>query len=95
MGYWELREGKDCVKKTWITTKVATVLGLVGTTYHIVGFQPDSAMAALKRATNGTVTMAQSFTTGASACLTLGTIAYIAKYGKMDGWQFMPPRKDV
>lgn len=27
MGYWELQEGKDCVEKTWITTKLATALG--------------------------------------------------------------------
>lgn len=27
MGYWDLEEGKDCVSKTWITTKVATAMG--------------------------------------------------------------------
>jgi len=27
MGYWDLEEGKDCVAKTWITTKVATAIG--------------------------------------------------------------------
>lgn len=32
--------------------------GLVGSAYHIVAFQPDSALAALQRATNTTVTMA-------------------------------------
>ncbi|CAL8395309.1 unnamed protein product [Boreogadus saida] len=58
MGYWDLQEGKDCIEKTWITTKLGTALGLVGSAYHIVAFQPDSAVAALQRATNGTVTMA-------------------------------------
>lgn len=27
MGYWDLEEGKDCVSKTWITTKLATAIG--------------------------------------------------------------------
>lgn len=27
MGYWDLQEGKDCVEKTWITTKLGTALG--------------------------------------------------------------------
>ncbi len=27
MGYWDLEEGKDCVDKTWITTKIATAIG--------------------------------------------------------------------
>ncbi|CAL8256055.1 unnamed protein product [Merluccius merluccius] len=58
MGYWDLEEGKDCIGKTWMTTKLGTALGLVGSAYHIVAFQPDSAVAALQRATNGTVTMA-------------------------------------
>ncbi|KAL7867249.1 hypothetical protein AOLI_G00150630 [Acnodon oligacanthus] len=58
MGYWELEEGKDCVQKTWITTKLGTALGLVGSAYHIVAFQPETAVEALARAANGTVTMA-------------------------------------
>lgn len=31
--------------------------GLVGSAYYLVAFQPDSAVAALQRATNTTVTM--------------------------------------
>ncbi|KAG7228926.1 hypothetical protein INR49_008704 [Caranx melampygus] len=58
MGYWDLPEGTDCVGKTWITTKLGTALGLVGSAYHIVAFQPDSALAVLQRATSTTVTMA-------------------------------------
>ncbi|XP_077963648.1 NADH dehydrogenase [ubiquinone] 1 alpha subcomplex subunit 11 isoform X2 [Gasterosteus aculeatus] len=58
MGYWELPEGTGCVEKTWITTKLATAIGLVGSAYHLVAFQPDSALAALQRATNASVTMA-------------------------------------
>ncbi|MBN3306129.1 NADH dehydrogenase [ubiquinone] 1 alpha subcomplex subunit 11 [Amia ocellicauda] len=58
MGYWDLQEGKDCVQKTWITTKLGTALGLVGSAYHIVAFQPDSAIQAVQRATSGTMTMA-------------------------------------
>ncbi|XP_062869114.1 NADH dehydrogenase [ubiquinone] 1 alpha subcomplex subunit 11 [Trichomycterus rosablanca] len=58
MGYWELEEGKDCVEKTWITTKLATAIGLVGSAYHIVLFRPETAVDALMRAANGTVTMA-------------------------------------
>ncbi|KAL4608017.1 NADH dehydrogenase ubiquinone 1 alpha subcomplex subunit 11 [Arapaima gigas] len=58
MGYWELEEGKDCVEKTWITTKLGTALGLVGSAYHIAVFKPDSALQAVQRAVGGTVTMA-------------------------------------
>ncbi|XP_007240279.2 NADH dehydrogenase [ubiquinone] 1 alpha subcomplex subunit 11 [Astyanax mexicanus] len=58
MGYWELEEGKDCVEKTWITTKLGTAVGLVGSAYHILAFQPDTAAEALTRAANATATMA-------------------------------------
>ncbi|CAM4732810.1 unnamed protein product [Leuciscus chuanchicus] len=58
MGYWDLEEGKDCVSKTWITTKVATAMGLVGSAYHIVAYQPETAVEALTRATSATATMA-------------------------------------
>ncbi|XP_012683788.1 NADH dehydrogenase [ubiquinone] 1 alpha subcomplex subunit 11 [Clupea harengus] len=58
MGYWELEEGNNCVEKTWITTKIATALGLVGSAYHIVLYQPETTLEALTRATAGTVTMA-------------------------------------
>lgn len=30
MGYWDLEEGKDCIEKTWITTKLGTALGGLG-----------------------------------------------------------------
>ncbi|XP_076880211.1 NADH dehydrogenase [ubiquinone] 1 alpha subcomplex subunit 11 [Brachyhypopomus gauderio] len=58
MGYWDLEEGKDCVEKTWITTKLGTAIGLVGSAYHIMAYQPETAVEALARAANGTVTMA-------------------------------------
>ncbi|KAM3876064.1 NADH dehydrogenase [ubiquinone] 1 alpha subcomplex subunit 11 [Diretmus argenteus] len=58
MSYWDLQEGKDCVQKTWITTKLGTALGLVGSAYHIVLFRPDTIVEGLQRATNATVTMA-------------------------------------
>ncbi|XP_068599777.1 NADH dehydrogenase [ubiquinone] 1 alpha subcomplex subunit 11 [Brachionichthys hirsutus] len=58
MGYWDIPDGTDCVQKTWISTKVATALGLVGSAYHLVAFQPDSAVAALQRVTSNTVTLA-------------------------------------
>ncbi|XP_041862200.1 NADH dehydrogenase [ubiquinone] 1 alpha subcomplex subunit 11 [Melanotaenia boesemani] len=58
MGYWDVPEGTDCVEKTWITTKLATALGLVGSAYHIIAFQPESALAALQRAGGATLTMA-------------------------------------
>ncbi|XP_029285234.1 NADH dehydrogenase [ubiquinone] 1 alpha subcomplex subunit 11 [Cottoperca gobio] len=58
MGYWDIPEGTDCVQKTWIVTKLGTALGLVGSAYHIVVFNPDSALEALQRTTKATVTMA-------------------------------------
>ncbi|XP_041086263.1 NADH dehydrogenase [ubiquinone] 1 alpha subcomplex subunit 11-like [Polyodon spathula] len=41
VGYLDKEEGKDCVEKTWITTKLATAVGLVGSAVHIAAFQPD------------------------------------------------------
>ncbi|XP_028299584.1 NADH dehydrogenase [ubiquinone] 1 alpha subcomplex subunit 11 [Gouania willdenowi] len=71
MGYWDVPEGSDCVQKTWFTTKLATALGLVGSAYHIVAFPPDSAMEALQRATNATVTLAtMGAIFGLTTCLT-------------------------
>ncbi|XP_019711424.1 NADH dehydrogenase [ubiquinone] 1 alpha subcomplex subunit 11 [Hippocampus comes] len=58
MGYWDIPEGTDCVQKTWITTKLATTLGLVGSAYHLVAFQPETALEAVQRAGNVTATMA-------------------------------------
>ncbi|XP_029356552.1 NADH dehydrogenase [ubiquinone] 1 alpha subcomplex subunit 11 [Echeneis naucrates] len=58
MGYWDEPEGTDCVGKTWITTKLAAALGLAGSAYHIMAFQPDTALEALQRATSTTVTLA-------------------------------------
>ncbi|XP_003978444.1 NADH dehydrogenase [ubiquinone] 1 alpha subcomplex subunit 11 [Takifugu rubripes] len=58
MGYWDKPDGTDCVEKTWISTKLGTALGLVGSAYYLVAFRPDSVMAALQKATNSTVTMA-------------------------------------
>jgi len=58
MGYWELEEGKDCVPKTWITTKLGTAIGLVGSAFHLVAFQPDSTVQAVQRAAANTATMA-------------------------------------
>ncbi|XP_062412846.1 NADH dehydrogenase [ubiquinone] 1 alpha subcomplex subunit 11 [Sardina pilchardus] len=58
MGYWELEEGKDCIEKTWITTKVATALGLVGSAYHIVAFPPATTIESIQRAGSATSTMA-------------------------------------
>ncbi|XP_072516473.1 NADH dehydrogenase [ubiquinone] 1 alpha subcomplex subunit 11 [Salminus brasiliensis] len=71
MGYWELEEGKDCVQKTWITTKVATTMGLVGSAIHIALFRPETALEGLTRAANSTVTMASlGAVFGLATCLT-------------------------
>ncbi|XP_057697646.1 NADH dehydrogenase [ubiquinone] 1 alpha subcomplex subunit 11 [Corythoichthys intestinalis] len=71
MGYWDIPEGTDCLQKTWITTKLATTLGLVGSAYHIVAFQPDTAAEAFRRAGNVTVTMAaMGAIFGMGTCLT-------------------------
>ncbi|XP_071343463.1 NADH dehydrogenase [ubiquinone] 1 alpha subcomplex subunit 11 [Trachinotus anak] len=134
MGYWDIPDGTDCVGKTWITTKLGTALGLVGSAYHIVAFQPDSALGAVQRATTATVTMAtmgaifgmatclsahareapddplnyfiggcasgiflgartHSPMTGTTSCLGLGTLAYLTKVGKMEGWRIIGPPK--
>ncbi|XP_075997597.1 NADH dehydrogenase [ubiquinone] 1 alpha subcomplex subunit 11 [Genypterus blacodes] len=133
MGYWDIQEGTDCVQKTWITTKFAAALGLVGSAYHLAAFQPESALAGVQRAGSATLGMAtlgavfgmttclsahvreddeplnyfiggcatgvflgaktHSVSTGASACLLLGTMGYFTKVGKMEGWRLAGPPK--
>ncbi|KAM8939132.1 NADH dehydrogenase [ubiquinone] 1 alpha subcomplex subunit 11 [Pelodytes ibericus] len=58
MGYWDIEDGSDCVQKTWISTKLGAIIGLVGSAYHIVAFQPKTALQGVQRATMGTLTMA-------------------------------------
>ncbi|XP_032428459.1 NADH dehydrogenase [ubiquinone] 1 alpha subcomplex subunit 11 [Xiphophorus hellerii] len=71
MGYWDVPEGTDCVEKTWIATKLGTALGLIGSAYHIVAFQPDTALEAVQRAASATVTMAtMGAIFGMTTCLT-------------------------
>ncbi|KAG2464631.1 NDUAB dehydrogenase, partial [Polypterus senegalus] len=70
MGYWDIPE-EDCFGKTWFTTKMGTALGLVGSAYHIVAYQPDTAIQAVQRAANGTLTMATlGAIFGVTTCLT-------------------------
>ncbi|XP_077451042.1 NADH dehydrogenase [ubiquinone] 1 alpha subcomplex subunit 11-like [Stigmatopora argus] len=71
MGYWDIPDDTSCVHKTWITTKLATTLGLVGSAYHLVAFQPDTALEAFQRAGNATMTMAaMGAIFGMTTCLT-------------------------
>ncbi|XP_074834603.1 NADH dehydrogenase [ubiquinone] 1 alpha subcomplex subunit 11 [Carettochelys insculpta] len=57
-GYWESPEGTDCARKTWITGRIGAALGLIGSAYHIVLFQPESTFKAVQTAAASTVTMA-------------------------------------
>ncbi|KAM9849034.1 NADH dehydrogenase [ubiquinone] 1 alpha subcomplex subunit 11 [Aulostomus maculatus] len=71
MGYWDIPEGTDCAQKTWISTKFASALGLVGSAYHILAFRPDSAVEALQRGFATTATMASlGAIFGMTTCLT-------------------------
>uniref|UniRef100_A0A8C5F164 NADH dehydrogenase [ubiquinone] 1 alpha subcomplex subunit 11 n=1 Tax=Gopherus evgoodei TaxID=1825980 RepID=A0A8C5F164_9SAUR len=64
-GYWEIPEGTDCARKAWITGRLGAALGLIGSAYHIVLFQPESAFKAVQTAATSTVTMVEaSFTYG-------------------------------
>ncbi|XP_029470787.1 NADH dehydrogenase [ubiquinone] 1 alpha subcomplex subunit 11 [Rhinatrema bivittatum] len=58
MSYWDAEDGSDCFTKTWILSKLGAGLGLIGVTYHIVAFQPKTALEGLQRATTATLTMA-------------------------------------
>nr|XP_032635933.1 NADH dehydrogenase [ubiquinone] 1 alpha subcomplex subunit 11-like [Chelonoidis abingdonii] len=57
-GYWEIPERTDCARKAWITGRLGATLGLIGSAYHIVLFQPESAFKAVQTAAMSTVTMA-------------------------------------
>ncbi|XP_053869261.1 NADH dehydrogenase [ubiquinone] 1 alpha subcomplex subunit 11 [Malaclemys terrapin pileata] len=58
VGYWEIPEGTDCVRKAWITGRIGAALGLVGSAYHIVLIQHESVFKGVQTAATGTVTMA-------------------------------------
>ncbi|CAI5799225.1 Complex I-B14.7 [Podarcis lilfordi] len=56
--YWDIPEGTDCGRKTWLTTRLGAILGLVGSAYRLALFPSETALGAFQRATTGTVTMA-------------------------------------
>ncbi|XP_024072362.1 NADH dehydrogenase [ubiquinone] 1 alpha subcomplex subunit 11 [Terrapene carolina triunguis] len=58
VGYWEIPEGTDCVRKAWITGRLGAALGLIGSAYHIVLLQPESVFKGVQTAATSTVTMA-------------------------------------
>ncbi|XP_069833993.1 NADH dehydrogenase [ubiquinone] 1 alpha subcomplex subunit 11 [Dendropsophus ebraccatus] len=58
MGYWDIPDGTDCVQKTWLVTKLSAALGLVGSAYHIIAFQPKTVLEGVQRAGGATLTMA-------------------------------------
>ncbi|KAM5194018.1 NADH dehydrogenase [ubiquinone] 1 alpha subcomplex subunit 11 [Mantella aurantiaca] len=58
MGYWDNPDGTKCGEKTWLTTKIATGLGIMSSSYSIILFPPKTALEGLKRAGNVTFTMA-------------------------------------
>ncbi|XP_069505691.1 NADH dehydrogenase [ubiquinone] 1 alpha subcomplex subunit 11 [Ambystoma mexicanum] len=71
MGYWDIEDGTDCLQKTWITSKVGAALGLVGSAYHIIVYQPDTALQGIQRASSATLTMATlGAIFGMTTCLT-------------------------
>ncbi|XP_060640853.2 NADH dehydrogenase [ubiquinone] 1 alpha subcomplex subunit 11 [Anolis sagrei] len=57
-GYWDIPEGTECAKKTWLTGRLGAAVGLVGSIYHIILFPSETALHAIQRATSATVTMA-------------------------------------
>ncbi|XP_073498696.1 NADH dehydrogenase [ubiquinone] 1 alpha subcomplex subunit 11 [Phyllobates terribilis] len=58
MGYWDIPDGTDCVQKTWLVTRLAAMMGLVGSAYHIIAFKPKTVLEGVQRAGGATLTMA-------------------------------------
>ncbi|XP_018415195.1 PREDICTED: NADH dehydrogenase [ubiquinone] 1 alpha subcomplex subunit 11 [Nanorana parkeri] len=58
MWYWDAPDGTDCAEKTWFLTKLATGLGLAGSAYYVVLFQPKTVLEAVKNAGGATLTLA-------------------------------------
>ncbi|XP_068127265.1 NADH dehydrogenase [ubiquinone] 1 alpha subcomplex subunit 11 [Hyperolius riggenbachi] len=58
MGYWDIPDGTDCGQKTWLATKVSTVVGVIGTAYHIVLFPPKTVLEGVQRAGSANLVMA-------------------------------------
>ncbi|KAG9492007.1 hypothetical protein GDO78_000494 [Eleutherodactylus coqui] len=57
MGYWDLPDGTHCAQKTWLVTKLSTALGIVGSAYHTILFQPKTVLDGVQRAGTTTLTM--------------------------------------
>ncbi|TSM94652.1 NADH dehydrogenase [ubiquinone] 1 alpha subcomplex subunit 11 [Bagarius yarrelli] len=99
MGYWDLEEGKDCVGKTWITTKLGAVLASLGAIFGIttclsahVRDAPDDPMNYfLGGCASGAFLGARthSVMTGTTTCLGLGIVAMLTKVGKKEGWRIL------
>ncbi|XP_069073095.1 NADH dehydrogenase [ubiquinone] 1 alpha subcomplex subunit 11 [Pleurodeles waltl] len=71
MGYWDAADGTDCLQKTWIPTKLGAAVGLVGSAYHLVVNQPETALQGLQRASAATLTMASlGAIFGMTTCIT-------------------------
>ncbi|XP_015267723.1 PREDICTED: NADH dehydrogenase [ubiquinone] 1 alpha subcomplex subunit 11 [Gekko japonicus] len=57
-GYWDIPEGTNCPRKTWLLGRLGAGLGLFGSAYHMVLFPPDTTLQVVQRASMATVTMA-------------------------------------
>lgn len=71
MGYWDTPDGTNCGEKALLTTKIATGLGVMGSAYYIVLFEPKTILEGIKKAGGATLTMASlGAIFGITTCLT-------------------------
>ncbi|XP_077439926.1 NADH dehydrogenase [ubiquinone] 1 alpha subcomplex subunit 11 isoform X2 [Vanacampus margaritifer] len=103
MGYWDVPDGTDCVQKTWITTKVATTIAAMGAIFGMTTCLTAQVRDAPDEPVNYFVggcasgiflgARTHSITTGASACLGLGVLAFFGKVAKLENWRLIGPPK--
>ncbi|XP_058019232.1 NADH dehydrogenase [ubiquinone] 1 alpha subcomplex subunit 11 [Ahaetulla prasina] len=69
-GYGEILDGTDCFRKTWLAGRLGALTGLIGSTYHVILYSPETYLEGLTRVAKSTVTMATlGAVFGATSCI--------------------------
>ncbi|KAM3851195.1 NADH dehydrogenase [ubiquinone] 1 alpha subcomplex subunit 11 [Vipera latastei] len=55
---WEILDSTHCFRNTWLAGRLGALTGLIGSTYHVILYTPETTLEGLLRVTKSTVTMA-------------------------------------
>ncbi|XP_013918435.1 PREDICTED: NADH dehydrogenase [ubiquinone] 1 alpha subcomplex subunit 11 [Thamnophis sirtalis] len=66
----EILDDTNCFRKTWLAGRLGALTGLIGSTYHVILYSPDTYLEGLMRVAKSTVTMATlGAVFGATSCI--------------------------